>query len=186
MTIREQLWDVALDHYGYVTTDAAIGLGIPTIELVKLYDRKKLRRVSHGVYRFPEFATSQNDQLMEAVLWTRDPLAALSHETALAVYELSDVNPNVIHVSIPKRKNPIRRNDAPSEYVIHYEDLKPSQLGWWEGIPAVTPATAIDQAIASSVRPDLARQAIDTGRARGFLDKQTAARQRRALKEEFS
>ncbi|MDR0435461.1 MAG: hypothetical protein LBH11_01630 [Propionibacteriaceae bacterium] len=186
MTIREQLWEVALDQYGFVTSADAARLGIPEGELPKLAARRKLVRATQGVYRFPEFATNPNDQFMEAVLWTRDPLAVLSHETALDVYELSDVNPNVIHVTIPKRKNPIRRTDMPEEFVIHYEDLEPGQRSWWEQIPTVTPATAIDQTIKTTARPDLVRQAIDQARARGLINKTTAVRQRKALKEAFS
>jgi predicted transcriptional regulator of viral defense system len=186
MTIRQRLWQVALDQYGFVTTADAARLSVPEGELPKLAARRKLVRAAHGVYRFPEFAADPTDQLMEAVLWTRDPRAALSHETALDVYELSDVNPDVIHVTIPKRKNPIRRTAMPVEYVIHYEDLEPVQIGWWEQIPTVTPATAIDQAIKTTARPDLVRQAIDQARARGLIDKATAVRQRKALKEAFA
>jgi predicted transcriptional regulator of viral defense system len=182
MTIRERLWEIALDQYGFVTSADAARLGIPAGELPKLAARRKLAHAAHGVYRFPEFPANPNAQLMEAVLWTRDPRAALSHDTALDVYELSDVNPNVINVTIPKRKNPIRRADMPAEYAVHYENLEPVQVGWWEQIPIVTPATAIDQAIMTTARPDLVRQAIDQARTRGLIDKPTAARQRKALK----
>ena len=186
MTIREKLWEVALDQYGFVTSADAARLGIAEVELPKLASRGKLVRSSHGVYRFPEFAASPRDQFMAAVLWTRDPLAVLSHETALDVYELSDLNPNVIHVTIPQRKNPIRRADLPGEYVVHYENLEPDQYGWWEQIPTVTPETAIDQSIAALVRPDMVRQAINQAKARGLIDPPTAKRQRQALKEAFA
>jgi predicted transcriptional regulator of viral defense system len=186
MTIREELWEVALDQYGYVTTLDAARLGVPEVELRKLAGRRKLAKVFQGVYRFPEFPVSQNDQFMEAVLWTRDPLAVLSHETALDVRELSDVNPNVIHVTIPKRKNPIRRNKMPEVFVVHYEDLRPDQRGWWDQIPCVTVETAIDQTTVSLPRPDLVGQAIGQAEAQGLITKATVARQRAALKERYS
>jgi predicted transcriptional regulator of viral defense system len=186
VTIREVLWEAALGQYGYVTSFDAARLGLPKIELTKLASRGKLRRVCQGVYRFPEFAASANDQLVEAVLWTRDRLAVLSHETALEVRELSDVNPNVIHVTVPKRKNPIRRNDMPAEVVVHYQTLRPDQRDWWDEIPCVTAETAIDQSILSLPRPDLLRQAIDQAESRGLVAKGTAARQRRDLKERYS
>jgi hypothetical protein len=43
-------------------------------------------------------------------------------------------------------------------------------------------ATAIDQCIASHVRPDLVLQAIDAARRQGRIDAPTAERQRRDLK----
>lgn len=60
----------------------------------KLVQRGTLVREAFGVYRFPKYPVSEADPYMLAVLWTRVPEAALSHETALAVYDLSDVNPN--------------------------------------------------------------------------------------------
>ena len=186
MTIREELWEIALDQYGYVTTRDAARLNVPEVELRKLASRGKLARVCQGVYRFPEFPVSQNDQFMEAVLWTNDPLAVLSHETALDVRELSDVNPNMIHVTIPKRKNPLRRKDTPEAFVVHYEDLRPDQRSWWEQIPCVTVETAIDQATVSLPRPDLVSQAIDQAEAQGLVTTATAMRQRVTLKERYS
>jgi predicted transcriptional regulator of viral defense system len=186
VTIREELWDVALNQYGYVTTADAKGLDIPVGELRRLEHRKKLVRAAQGVYRFKEYPVSPRGQLMQAVLWTRDPLAVLSHDTALDVYELSDINPNVIHVTIPRREKPIRRKDMPAEYVVHYQDLRPEQRYYWEQIPCVTVETAIDQEIAARARPDLIAQAIEQAEEEGHIDRKTAARQRRELEEAFS
>ena len=178
MTIRSDLWNVAVEQYGYVTTHDARNLGIMPIELAKLANRDALGRVSQGLYRFPEWPVSANDHLMEAVLWTRDPQAALSHETALDVYELSDINPDKTHVTIPKREKKLRRANPPAALVVHYQDLDSSQIGWWEHIPTVTVATAIDQCIASRVRLDLVLQAIDVARRQGRISEETAERQR--------
>ena len=182
MTIRDELWDLAVEQYGYVSDLNAEQLGIPMMELGKLAARGKLKRVWQGVYRFPELPVSANDQLMEYVLWTRDPRAALSHDTALDAYELCDINPADVYVTIPKREKKLRRRVFPSALIVHYEDLLPEQIGWWEQIPTVTVPTAIDQCIASRVRTDLVLQAIDTARRRGRIDAATADRQRRDLR----
>lgn len=181
VTLREDLWEVAVDQYGYVTALDAGRLGVATVELGKLAARGKLTRVAYGVYRFPEWPAGSRDHLMEAVLWTRDPDAALSHDTALDVYELSDINPARIHVTVAPRSKPLRRRHLPAAYAVHYEALSPSQRGYWEQIPTVTVPTAIDQCITSGVRPDLIRQAIDSARAQGLIDSATAARQRAAM-----
>jgi predicted transcriptional regulator of viral defense system len=184
VTVREALWDTAVEQYGYVTTHDAHGLGIPTVELGKLAARGRLQRVSQGLYRFAEWPVSANDALMEAVLWTRDPRAVLSHDTALEAYDLSDINPDKIHVTIPVRAKPLRRRDMRASLVVHYENLADNQIGWWESIPTVTVATAIDQCIARQVRPDLVLQAIDAARRQGRIDQATAARQRRRVRED--
>ena len=171
-----------MGQYGYVTAFDARDLGVPVIELGKLAARGALDRVSYGLYRFPQWPVSANDHLMEAVLWTRDSRAALSHETALVVYELSNVNPDKTHVTIPKQRK-LRRQDAPGALVIHYQDLPAGLMGWWEQIPTVTVSTAIDQCIATRVRPDLVLQAIDAARREGRIDVATAERQRRDLRQ---
>jgi predicted transcriptional regulator of viral defense system len=183
VTIRDKLWAVAVDQYGYVSALNARELGIPMVELGKLSARGKLTRVWQGVYRFPELPVSANDHFMEAVLWTRDPRAVLSHDTALDVHELSDINPDKVHVTIPKRVKKLRRQQEPSTLVVHYEDLAPEQVDWWEQIPTVTVATAIDQCIRTQVRPDLVLQAIDAARRTGRIDSATAERQRRDLRD---
>lgn len=181
MVLRDDLWAVAVDRYGFVTAGDAHDLGVPVVELGKLAARGKLQRVGYGVYRFPDWPTGSRDYLMEAVLWTRDEDAVLSHDTALDVYELSDINPDRIHITVPRRVKALRRRNAPAAYVVHYEDLEATQRSYWEQIPTVTVATAIDQCIVSGVRPDLIRQAIDAARARGLIDQATADRQRAGL-----
>jgi predicted transcriptional regulator of viral defense system len=181
VTFRDELWSVAVEQYGYVTTRDATELGIPAGELRKLAARGRLERISQGVYRFAELPVTANDRFMEAVLWTRDPRAALSHETALDVYELSNANPDKVHVTVPKRAKKLRRKDAPEALAVHYQDLAPEQVGWWEGIPAVKVATAIDQCVEAGVRGDLILRAIDAARRKGRIGEATADRQRRAL-----
>ena len=167
MTTRQQLWDIALDQYGYVTTKNARDLEIHHGELARLARRGKLVRVAHGVYRFGEFPTTGRDEYMLAVLWTGNPDAALSHETALAVHDLCDVNPNVIHLSVPQDAR-IKRQGGEG-YVIHPEALRGDQIGWWEGIRTVTEKTAIEQGIATGVPVHLLEQAIRAARARGRI-----------------
>ena len=185
MSVRDELWDVAVDQYGYVTTADAVRLGVSRVELAKLASRGGLVHVSQGVYRFSQWPVSENDHLMEAVLWTRDPTAVLSHDTALDVLDLCDINPTTLHLTVSNRQYPIRRQRMPSGLVIHYEHLDERQRGWWEQIPVVTAQTAIEQGIRSAVRPDLLRQAIDTAYQRSMIDTETAEDLRVALKEKY-
>lgn len=164
---RDELWDLAAAQHGFVTSRQATELGITKYALQMLVHRGTLNRVAHGVYRFPRYPVGQYNSLMLAVLWTRVPEAALSHETALDAYDISDINPNRIHLTVGKRRR-LRRTDV-DDYVIHYEDLNPEQIGWWQEIPTVSPATAIAQCIAYGTPTYLLRQAIDRGHAQGYL-----------------
>ena len=182
--IWDGLWDLAVDQYGYVTSRDATALGLADTTLGKMAARGRLERVAYGLYRFPQWPISANDNLMQAVLWARDPLAVLSHETALAVWELCDVNPSKTHVTIPKRR-PLRRAFVPPTYEIHREDLAAADRGWWQQIPTVTPATAIRQGIVQGLRPSLITQAIDQALDRNLMDDVTAAKRMSELDGRF-
>lgn len=138
---------------------------MPALQM--LVHRGTLDRLAHGVYRFPKYPVGEHFQKMLAVLWTRVPEVALSHETALDLYGISDVNPSRIHVTVAKRRR-FRRADG-QEYVVHFEDLDPGQIGWWNEIPTVKPATAIAQCISHGTPIYLLRQAIERGHSQGYL-----------------
>lgn len=158
MTYREQLWDVALDQYGFVTTGNADELGIPKVELPKLRKRGVIEKDGHGLYRFPQLPTSENAPYMRAVLWTGRDRTYLSHETALAVREVCDISPNKVHIAVPSK---VRINRAGGEgYVVHRQDFDETDVGWWQNIPAVTLATAIAQCIDFGTPTYLLRQAL--------------------------
>lgn len=164
---RDELWEVATTQHGFVTAQQARDLGVGKHALQMLVQRGTLMRAAFGVYRFPQFPVSQYDPYMLAVLWTRAPEACLSHETALDAYAISDVNPNRIHVTVAKSRR-LRRTGG-DDYEIHYEDLVSAQIGWWQQIPTVTPATAIAQCIGYGTPTYLLRQAIERGHTQGYL-----------------
>lgn len=164
---RDELWDIASAQHGFVTAQQATDVGVSKHALQMLAYRGTLERAAHGVYRFPQYPVGEHDQLMLAVLWTRVPEVALSHETALDAYGISDVNPNRIHVTVGRQRR--FRRAGGEDYVVHYEDLGAEQIGWWEEIPTVTPSTAIAQCIVYGTPTYLLRQAIERGHAQGYL-----------------
>lgn len=98
----------------------------------------------------------------------------LSHETALDLYELSDVNPTKIHITVPKRYR-LRRREAPPAYRFHHEDLDTHDITRHEGLPIVTPTKAIRQCHEAYLRRDLLRQALEQVRERGLLNRSAYA-----------
>ena len=66
-TYRRRLHERALDQYGYVTTQDAVDLGVPAVELRKLHQRGCLEHVGQGLYRFEDIPTTPRDEFMEAV-----------------------------------------------------------------------------------------------------------------------
>ena len=179
MVTRRALWEIAVEQYGYFTVRDAIALGIDRRTVDKLSVRGTVERVAHGVYRFPEIPATDRDPLMLALLWTGAPEACLSHDTALADYEVCDVNPTRIHVTVASSRR-IRRRGG-EFYQVHYADLTDGDLRWWEGMRTVTLPVAIGQCIASGVPSYLLNDAIRTGQARGALSGPAAASLTHAL-----
>jgi hypothetical protein len=98
----------------------------------------------------------------------------ISHESALAMYGLSDASPAKVHVTVPTEFR-IRRA-VPKRLALHYADLNPKDVQQVEGVPVTTAARAIRDAHASHLGPALVRQAIHDGRRTGQLTLDEAER----------
>ncbi|MDR1079231.1 MAG: type IV toxin-antitoxin system AbiEi family antitoxin domain-containing protein [Propionibacteriaceae bacterium] len=158
LTYLDRLREVGLDQHGYVTTAQAHDQGVPSAELSKMVARGRLERVAHGVYRVPQVPVTRYDEYMLAVLWTGASEACLSHETALQAWEISDINPDRIHVAVAKRRRINRRGGQ--GYVVHRCDLAPERVTWWQQIRITDVPTTIEQCISWGVPTYLIRQAL--------------------------
>jgi predicted transcriptional regulator of viral defense system len=167
------LLDHAQRQYGYLTPDDARELDVDPTQLRLMAARQTLEHLGHGLYRMPMVPATKLDAYMEAVLWT-GRRSVLSHETALDLYELCDVNPSAIHLTVPSGFR--TRKVVPEIYRLHRFDLDPAEVGWHEGIPIVTPERAILGGIEQALGWQLIDQAIETARARGLITKATAKR----------
>lgn len=165
--VYTELLETANDQYGYVTADDASAGGVDPVQLRIMSHRGLLDHVAHGVYRFPIVPTTPLDQYMEAVLWPRTT-ATLSHETALDLHELCDVNPARIHITVPAGYR--LRRDLPTMYRLHHRDLDPDDVTKHEGIPIVTVYRAINDGIEAHLGGHLIDQAVDTASRRGLLN----------------
>lgn len=97
--------EIALDHYGYVTTKAATEAGVPAVELPKLAARGGLENITYGLYRVPDIPVTAYDQFYEALLRAGEG-AYLHAESVLALLGLADVNPRRIKVAVSRRVRP--------------------------------------------------------------------------------
>jgi len=178
-TYLERLREIALDQHGFVTAAQAVEDGIPKVELPKLASRGRIERITRGVYRVPQVPATSHDNLALAVLWTGAEEACLSHDTALAAWGVSDINPERVHITVGRGRR-LRRAGG-ERYVIHYQNLEPEQRTWWEGIPITTLPATIANCIEAGLPTYLLRQAIDRGGRTSLLPRAVSERLRRAL-----
>ena len=186
--MQERQWDsvlygIAEDQAGYFTAAQARAAGLNPVRLVQLAQQGDVERVSRGVYRYARFPVSRLGHYMEAVLWpqVRRPeiVGVVSHQSALALHELSDVSPARVHVTVPIAVR-IRRA-LPKGLVLHYAELAPEDVERVEGVPVTTPARSIRDAHASHLGNELVAQAIADGRRSGALSMAVANRLQREL-----
>ena len=167
MTSWDDLWEVAADQHGYLTVQQAEEAGVTYDALKQAAWRGRIDRPARSIYRLPTVPATPHDLEALAVLWTRDPAAALSHDSALSAYEFGDINPSKYHVTVPVARR-IRKAGGEG-YVIHHQDLRPEQVTWWQGIRTVTPLTAIEQAMTAGVPTYLLRQAITAAHKKALI-----------------
>lgn len=102
---RQIVREIALDHYGFVTTRQAAQAGVPAGELPKLAARGGLENIARGIYRVQDIPPTVYDQFAEALLRSGEG-AYLHGESVLALFGLADVNPRHIKVAIRRRARP--------------------------------------------------------------------------------
>jgi len=169
------LLDRAQHQYGFLTPDDARELDIDPTQLRLMASRDTLEHLGHGLYRMPAVQPNELDAYMEAVLRT-GRRGVISHETALDLYELCDVNPASIHLTVPKGFR--TRKQLPTAYQLHQADLSPDEVSSHEGIPIVTAERAIRGGVERALGWHLIDQAIRNARGRGLIDQATAKRLR--------
>jgi predicted transcriptional regulator of viral defense system len=166
--VWEKAIEFASDQNGFITFDDMRRLGEDPTLLRNWLRRKKIERFGHGIYRFIQIPADPLDRFMLATLWPSGR-GVLSHDTALELHELCDINPDKIHLTVPLGYRP--RRQGGEHYFIHYESLQDPDVTWHEGIRIVTPLVAIRQAFDTSVPVHLLRQAIDTSRRTGRVSR---------------
>ena len=102
---HDGLYWVADSQAGYFTAEQALAAGM---------DRSTLRhharpggrygRVRRGLYRLRHFPSTRHEHVVAAWLALSKVPAIVSHESALELYDLSDVIPNAVHVTVPREK----------------------------------------------------------------------------------
>lgn len=154
--------DVAVDNGGYVTPSL---VDVPAVELRKMVARGTLDSAGHGVYRVPSLPFDRNDEFILARFWAAGR-GVVSHDSALLVHELCDINPSAVHITIPTSYRISRAGGE--RYEVHRADLGDREI---TRIDAVI-LTSIPRTLTDSIgqTPDyLVRQAIDTAAARGAI-----------------
>jgi predicted transcriptional regulator of viral defense system len=177
----KRLYEVAEDQQGLFTAKQAKAAGFAENTHPYHVQTGNWIREHRGIYRLALFPATEHPDLVQWALWTRnrreETEGVYSHQTALGLWELSDVNPSKLHITVPKD---FRRNSkTPSILVLHHADILARDIEAAQGFRFTKPLrTILDVMEADSVSKDIVRQAIQQALERGLLSrKQIAAAQ---------
>jgi len=158
-----KLYEIAEGQVGYFTTAQAESAGFSRERLSSTVKSGKFQRLAQGVYRLVYFPASSYEDLFVAWLVT-GPHSVISHESALAVYELSDLLPGAVHVIVPRTASRRRKNIR-----LHTNRLKPGEITTRGGLPITTVARTIADVASSGMAAELVVQSIQEALRRGLV-----------------
>jgi predicted transcriptional regulator of viral defense system len=170
---HKRLYSLVEEQAGYFSAQQAATAGFSWERLVEHSRTGRFQRVRHGIYRLTQFPASPFEDLFIARLRC-GPKAAISHESALAVYDLSDVMPGEIHVTVPRtasrRRKGIRQHTRP---------LRPGDVKNREGLPVTSVPRTIADVAKAGLAEELVRGAIQQALQRGLTDRKSLLREAR-------
>jgi predicted transcriptional regulator of viral defense system len=179
------LYAIVEEQQGYFTARQATDVGYQPGSQAHHVKVGNWVRAARGVYRLARFPQSDEEQLVVFSLWSRNragvPEGVYSHQTALSIHELSDVNPTKLHMTVP----PAFRRSAkvPTILVLHHATLDGKDVEQRQGFRATRPLrTIVDLAASELVSRDMIAQALDEGRNRGLITAREIVDWRRRVK----
>jgi predicted transcriptional regulator of viral defense system len=178
----ERLQEVAAGQAGYFTAEEAREVGFSLPLLQHHLDAGRVERAQRGIFRLSSFPPTDHEGLVPAWLWSRRE-GTFSHETALALHQLSDALPAKTWLTVPEAWKK-RRLRIPRNLVLHYADLDDDEREWKGPVQVTTPLRTVADCSLGSVAEELIEQAVRQAVRRGDFTRQ-ALRQalRRAAKE---
>ena len=162
----DALYELAAAQEGYFTTAQAAETGYSPQLLNHHLRAGRFVRSSRGVYRLVNFPPGEYGDLVAIWLWS-ERQGVFSHETALALHELSDALPSRVHLTLPAawRK---RRLRVPEGVAPAFSDVEQDERAWVGPVPVTSAARSLNDCAEAKVAPDLLSQAVEDGRRRGL------------------
>ncbi len=162
-----QLYETAAAQEGHFTTAQAAEAGYYPQLLTKYLNNGRIVRVRRGVYRLVHFPPGDHEDLVVIWLWS-ERTGVFSHETALALHQLSDALPAKAHLTLPRAWK-ARRLQVPSGVVLHFADLADVDRAWAGAVQLTTAARTVIDCATAWVSPEIVKQATDEGMHRGLF-----------------
>lgn len=140
-----RLYQVASAQGGFITAGQARELGYTNSKQHYHARAGNWIREGRGVYRLAFFPEPERPDLILWWLWSRDrsntPQGMYGHQTALSLFELTDLNPSKLDMIVPKR---FRRGvPLPSILRLHRDGVSEDDVTTVHDVPVTRPLRSL-------------------------------------------
>lgn len=177
----QQLYDIAASQGGYFTTKQAQAAGYAANTHSYNVKAGNWIRDYRGIYRLANHPNPDRPDLITWSLWScnrkGEPQGIYSHQTALSIFNLSDLNPAKIHMTVPPD---FRRNSSiPKVLILHRGTFRKDEVTPMHGFRVSRPLRAIaDLLTAGTVERDHIQQAVREALQQGLMSRTEIERSR--------
>ena len=152
MKAYDEIWGVAEDNYGIITSAQAEELGVSRQNLVAMERRGDLTRLCQGVYQVKHHVIGPNDTYAVGIAMVCDT-AYLRGASVVAMLNLAPANPGLVYVGSKRR---VRRR-LPSGFMV--KDRTACETTVYEGYEGIR-----CQRLADALKAALDEGAMDADR----------------------
>jgi predicted transcriptional regulator of viral defense system len=169
---HEALYRLAESQAGYFTAQQALAIGMHRSTL-RHHARRggRYERVRTGLYRLRHFPSSLHEHAVAAWLPLRAAGAVVSHESALELYDLSDVIPDAVHLSLARTARGQRPRRGVRLHTLSRPPT-PAEIREIAGVPVTSPERTIIDAGESGAQPEQVELAVRQAIERGITTRQ--------------
>lgn len=164
------LYEIAAAQEGHFTTAQAADAGYSSQLLNHHVKNGRMLRIRRGIYRLVHFPAGDHEGLTVLWLWS-EHAGVFSHDTALFLYDLSDILPHQAFLTLPKSWR-TRRLRVPKGVRLYYGDVPKKDRRWHGAVPITAPARSIIDCARSGLSPEFVLQASHEAIERGLVSRE--------------
>lgn len=166
--LRHRLQELAATQSGYFTAAQALEVGYAYPSQRYHVQRGNWQKIDRALFRLPKWPAARDEHLVRWSLWSGDE-GVVSHDTALAEYELGNVNPPVVHLTVPKD---FRKREAPG-VELHRARLDQDDVRDRGGYRITTPVRALFDVAGEGLDPSELGLAVKDALDRGLVTRRS-------------
>ncbi len=170
--MEDHLYQIASLQQGHFTARQAKEAGYSDSRFSYHVKRGRWIREGRGIYRLANYPIGERADLVYWSLWSCNRLGKVegvfSHQTALAIHNLSDAMPAFYHFTVPKHFR--RFHKPPKSLRLHFDKLEEKEVSEFEGYRVTTPERTIcDVLLDETISDEIVMQALSDGLQKGVI-----------------